>query len=112
MIHASRAYSIPVRSKEDKCMKCLKYITEQKLVIHGLTSNKIKISAYNDVTPCGHAQIWKHGDEQDDVSYEGRSFCTQYRGITGTKLSGEYKQLHDTETVVWHQKNVKVMWQN
>jgi len=91
---------IPFSSKEDKCMKCLKYITEQKLVTHGQTSDEIKISVINDVTPCGHAQIWKYGGEQDD------------RGITSTKLPGGYKQLHDTETVVWHQKNVKVMGQN
>jgi len=44
-------------------MKCLKYITEQKLVTHGQTSDEIKISAFNDVTSCGHAQIWKHGGE-------------------------------------------------
>lgn len=93
-------------------MKVLKYITEQKLVTHGQTSKEIKSSALNYVTPCGHAQIWKHGGEQDDISYDGRSFCAQCRGITGTKLSGEYTQLYDTEKVVWHQKNVKVMWQN
>jgi len=41
-----------------------------------------------------------HGGVQDDVGYGGRSFCTQCRGITGTKHSVEYKQLHDAETAV------------